>query len=119
MMDVRDQTEAPESTPAPFASLGEAMRHVQAAEQRLRDEQHEAWKRYLDDVERILAHDLHVEADHERTDAVAHRLVGTVNSHLDDLRVHAHLGTMEAADLLAGLQHTLDQLVERVRPAGR
>lgn len=116
MIDVSDRTETTQSPQGPFAPLAEAMRHVRVAEERLRAEQHEAWQRYLDDVERILAQDLQVGPEQDSGDAVAHRLVDTVKSHLDDLRVQAHLGTMEAADLLEGLQHTLDLLVERVHP---
>lgn len=114
MLDVTDQPQTSESVQGPFAPLAEAMRHVRVAEQRLRDEQHAAWQRYLEDVEHILHDDLALEAEPEHLDAVAHRLVNTVKSHLDDLRVQAHLGTMEAEGLLDQLQRTLDQLAERV-----
>lgn len=114
MLDVSDQPTAVESTPGPIAPLAEAMRHVRVAEQRLRDEQQAAWQRYLDDVERILTEDLSLQERPEELDAVAHRLVNTVRSHLDELRVQAHLGSLEAEDLLDQLQRTLDQLAERV-----
>jgi hypothetical protein len=92
-----------------FAPLGDALRDLRAAEATLRAEQHAAWRRYLDEVDRILATDLPSAATKE-VDETAHALFEGVRGRLGELRVQAQLGAMEVEDLLAKVRHALTEL---------
>lgn len=113
MADVADATRRP------FAPLADAVRDLSAAEKALRAEQQAAWQRYLAEVDRILAADLHVSEEPEHLDAIAHHLVDGLRARVDDLRVQAKLGAMEGEDLVTQLRSALGQLADRVHLPGR
>jgi hypothetical protein len=69
-------------------------------------------RRYLDDVDRALAADLHVERPPD--DDIFQEVVDHARTVLDDLRVQAHLGMMEGDDLLKELRATFDAVAERL-----
>ena len=100
-----------------FAPLGEALEDVRKARQQLRDEQHAAWTRYLEAVDRALT----AELGEPPTDTTAagtdpmHTLLTAVRGRVDDLRVQARLGVMEGEDLLEELREALGDVIGRVR----
>ena len=95
---------------------------VQAAKQRLHDEQEAAWQRYVAAVESTLAADLDLTAatgtttTSGPTDDPEHEVLEAVRGRIDDLRVQAQLGRMEAADLLDERQAAVGWVIEHVRP---
>ena len=107
MTDVQNRTRSA------FAPLGDVIHDLSLAEQALREEQQAAWRRYLDQVDKIMAEDLQRD-DKAATDELAHQLFEGIRMRLDDLRVQARLGTMEGEDLLAQLRGALGHLVDRV-----
>jgi hypothetical protein len=107
MTDVRN------SHRSAFAPLGDVIHDLSTAEAKLREAQQAAWRRYLDEVDRILAEDLHRD-DKAEVDELAHQLFEGIRMRLDDMRVQARLGTMEGEDLLAQLRGALEHLVGRV-----
>jgi hypothetical protein len=99
---------------APFAPVSEALRDLQAAEVRLRHEQEVVWRKYLAEVDQILAADLRLDEGPAEVDHVAHGLFDEVRGRLDELRVQARLGAMEGEDLVARLRGVVEQLGDRV-----
>jgi hypothetical protein len=97
-----------------FTPLRDALRDLHAAETVLRDEQGAAWRRYVAEVDRVLAADLRAD-DSPEVDGEAHALFEGIRGRLDDLRVQARLGAMEGEDLLAQMRHALEQLGGRRR----
>ena len=107
MTEVHDERSA-------FAPIADALRDLRAAEATLREEQHECWRRYLEEVDRILATDLPSAATKE-VDETAHALLEGVRGRLGELRVQAQLGAMEVEDLVAKLRHALTELSGHLR----
>lgn len=97
-----------------FAPIADALRDLRAAEATLREEQHACWRRYLDEVDRILADDLRSAATTE-VDETAHALFDGVRGRLGELRVQAQLGAMEVEDLLAQVRHALAEVSSHLR----
>jgi hypothetical protein len=97
-----------------FTPLRDALQDLHQAEVDLRSEQDAAWRRYVAEVDRILAADLRADESAE-VDDVAHALFEGIRGRLDDLRVQARLGAMEGEDLLAQMRHALEQLSGRIR----
>jgi hypothetical protein len=93
-----------------FAPVGDAIRDLQAAEVRLRHEQEVIWRKYLAEVDQILATDLRCDDELDQPDERAHELFEGVRGRIDDLRVQVKLGTMEGEDLLAQLREAIGQL---------
>lgn len=98
----------------PFTPLSDALHDLHVAESELRAEQDAAWRRYVAEVDRILAADLRAD-DSAEVDDDAHALFAGIRGRLDDLRVQARLGAMEGEDLLAQMRHVLEQLSGRRR----
>ena len=91
-----------------FAVLGDAMRDIREAEAVLRAEQHDAWRRYVDRVDAILAFDFEIEEHPDDEDHDPRHVLDALRSQLGELRVQARLGAMEG-----------EELIERVRIALR
>ena len=98
--------------------LGKAAGDVRAARARLREEQEAAWQRYVTTVESALADDLALPEEAEPAERVepVHLLLDAVHGRIDDLRVQAQLGRMEAGELLDDLQRAVDWLIDHVKP---
>lgn len=96
-----------------FAPVGDAIRDLQAAEVRLRHEQEVIWRKYLAEVDQILATDLHPD-ELDDDDEQAHELFTGIRGRLDELRVQARLGTMEGEDLLARLREAASHLTGQI-----
>ena len=107
MTEVHDERSA-------FAPIADALRDLRAAEATLREEQHAVWRRYLDEVDRILANDLR-SATTTEVDGRAHALFEGVRGRLGELRVQAQLGAMEVEDLLAQVRHALTEMSGHLR----
>jgi hypothetical protein len=105
MAEVRTQRSA-------FTPLRDALQDLREAETTLRAEQEAAWRRYVDEVNRILAADLRSD-DSAEVDDVAHALFAGIKGRLEELRVQARLGAMEGEDLLAQMRRALEQLSGR------
>lgn len=100
--------------------LGKATADVKAARTRLREEQEAAWQRYVASVNAALADDLDLSSpaaggagDAGEPDPV-HELLDAIRGRVDDLRVQAQLGRMEAAEVLEHLQDSLGSVVDRL-----
>jgi hypothetical protein len=93
-----------------FAALGHAMRDIREAEVQLRAEQHEAWHRYLERVDIILAKDLQVEAMPYDDDHDPSHLLDGVRARVGELRLQAHLGAMEGEEMVGRVAATLRRL---------
>jgi hypothetical protein len=97
-----------------FAPVGDAIRDLQAAEVRLRHEQEVVWRKYLAEVDQILATDLRRDDELDQPDEQAHALFDGIRGRLDDLRVQVKLGTMEGEDLLQELRQAISQLTGQI-----
>lgn len=99
-----------------------ASEDVHAAKARLHEEQEAAWQRYVAAVEAALAADLDLTTGAGTTTTAGptedpvHELLDTIRGRIDDLRVQAQLGRMEAAELLDELQTAVGWVIEHVRP---
>lgn len=93
-----------------FATVGEAMRDIREAEAVLRAEQDQAWRRYVDRVNVILAVDLHLEATPDDDDHNPAHLLDAVRARVDELRVQTRLGAMEGEELVSRVRTVLRRL---------
>jgi hypothetical protein len=99
-------------------ALLRASADVRAARARLDAEQHEAWERYVAAVEVALADDLAVptgDGDGSGEEDGWQEVLDVVRGHVDDLRVQARLGRMQAADLLEELHVANGWVLDRLR----
>jgi hypothetical protein len=83
-----------------FAALGDAMRDIRQAEVQLRADQDEAWRRYVERVDAILAFDLRLESESADDDHHPIHLLDAVRARIGELRVQARLGAMEGEELI-------------------
>jgi hypothetical protein len=92
-----------------FAALSDAMRDMRAAEAALREEQHDAWRRYLERVDAILAFDLQLDEvdddDHNPT-----HMLDAIRTRVSELRVQTWLGAMEGEELVGRMRAALRRL---------
>jgi hypothetical protein len=101
--------------------LGRASGDVRAARARLREEQQAAWRHYVTTVEAALADDLDLTEPGNEDDtgsagsAPIHELLETFHGRVDDLRVRAQLGRMEAEDLIEELQLALGSVLDHLK----
>ena len=93
-----------------WAAIGEAMRDIRAAEAVLREEQDDAWRRYLARVDAILAFDLQADEASEDDDHDASHLLDTLRTRIDELKVQSRLGAMEGEDLVGRLRAAVRRL---------
>ena len=91
-----------------FAALSDAMRDIREAEAVLREEQHEAWRRYVERVDAILAFDLQVETDDD--DHNPSHLIDAIRSRVDELRLQTHLGAIEGEELVGRMRTVVRRL---------
>jgi hypothetical protein len=97
-----------------FTAVSDTLRDLRDAEARLREEQEATWRRYLQEVDAILAADLRCDERAREVDSDDHELLAGLRSRLGDLRVQAKLATMEGEDLLAELRSTITRLTGQV-----
>lgn len=97
-----------------FAAVSDTIRDLHDAEARLREEQEATWRRYLQEVDDILAADLRCDEGAREVDLLDHELLTAIRGRLNDLRVQAKLATMEGEDLLAQLRGTITRLTGHV-----
>lgn len=93
-----------------FTILADAMRDIRAAEEELRAEQDEIWRRYVARVDAILAFDLNVHDDPTDDDHDPSHLLADLRARLEELRVQTRLGAMEGEDLIGRVRATLRRL---------
>ena len=98
------------TTSGTFGALGQAMRDIREAEADLRAEQDAAWRRYLQRVDAILAADLPLDRHPDDEDHDATHVLDAIRTRLDELRVQAHLGTMEGEELVERVRSVLRRL---------
>ena len=102
-----------------FTVMSDAMRDIREAEEVLRAEQHEAWRRYVERVNAILAYDLQLEDEPGDSDDVpdlAH-LLAAVRARVDELRLQTHLGAMEGEELVGRMRAAFHRMARG--PAGQ
>ena len=92
-----------------WAAISEAMRDVRAAEDDLRAEQDEAWRRYLERVDAILAFDLQME-DEPDDDHDASHLLASVRTQVGELRLRSHLAALEGEELVGRVRAALRRM---------
>ncbi|MGK2950340.1 MAG: hypothetical protein ACSLFP_17345 [Acidimicrobiales bacterium] len=97
-----------------FTAVSDTIRDLRDAEVRLREEQEATWRRYLKEVDQILAADLRCDDRSREVDLIDHELLAGLRGRLDDLRVQAKLATMEGEDVLAQLRSTITRLTGHV-----
>jgi hypothetical protein len=97
-----------------FAAVNDTIRDLRDAEARLREEQEATWRRYLQEVDEILAADLRCDERTREVDLLDHELLTGIRGRLNDLRVQAKLATMEGEDLLGQLRSTITRLTGHV-----
>ena len=97
-------------TRATFAVLGDAMRDIRAAEDVLRAEQDEAWRRYVERVDAILAFDLKLEDLADDDDHDPSHLLDALRRNVGELRVQTRLGAMEGEELVGRMRGALRRL---------
>jgi len=93
-----------------FAALGDAMRDIQAAEAQLREEQHAAWRRYLERVDAILVFDLRLPEVADDDDHNPNHLLDVVRGRVGELRLQTHLGAIEGEELVGRMRAALHRL---------
>jgi hypothetical protein len=93
-----------------FAALGDALRDIREAEATLREEQDQAWRRYVERVDAILAFDLQVERHRDDDDHDPIHLLDAVRTRVGELRVQAHLGALEGEELVGRLRTAVRRL---------
>ena len=93
-----------------FAALATAMRDIREAEAQLRAEQDEAWRRYLERVDTLLARDLHLDSMPDDDDHDASHLLDDLRGRVGELRVQARLGAMEGEELVGRMRAALRRL---------
>ena len=92
-----------------LAVIGDAMRDIRAAEAVLRAEQDDAWRRYVERVDAILAFDLQLEEDPDDDHDPSH-LLAALRARVGQLRVQTHLGAMEGEELVGRVRVALRRL---------
>jgi hypothetical protein len=93
-----------------FAVIGDAMRDIRAAEQVLRAEQDDAWRRYIERVDAILAFDLQIEEDPDDDDHDPSHLLDALRARVGELRLQTRLGTMEGEELVGRVRAALHRM---------
>jgi hypothetical protein len=102
--------------------LGKAAGDIRAARAKLREEQDAAWQRYVATVEAALADDLTLPDATRDPDATGapqdpvHLLIDALHGRVDDLRVQAQLGRMEAAELVDDLRQATAWVADHLKP---
>jgi hypothetical protein len=90
-----------------FAVIADVQRDIQTAEDELRAEQDAALRRYIEQVDAILAFGLPADALPADSPHHSMHLVDAVRAKLDELRLRAHLGAMDGEDLVGSVRATL------------
>ena len=93
-----------------FAVLADAKRDIRAAEETLRAEQDDAWRRYVERVDAILAFDLRIEDDPDDEDHDPVHVLDGLRARLDELRLQTRLGAMEGEELVGRVRAVLRRL---------
>jgi hypothetical protein len=93
-----------------FAPLADAIRDIRQAEAVLREEQDQAWRRYVERVDAILAFDLQVERHRDDDDHDPTHLLDALRGRVGELRLQSRLGAMEGEELVARLRRALHRL---------
>ena len=93
-----------------FTVLGDAMRDIRAAEEVLRAEQHDAWRRYVERVDAILAFDFEMAGHPDDEDHDPRNVLDALRARLGELQLQAHLGAMEGEELVTRVRGLLRRL---------
>jgi hypothetical protein len=93
-----------------LAAIGDAMRDIRKAEAVLREEQEEAWRRYLERVDAILAFELQADDPADDDDHNPSHLLDALRGRVGELRVQTRLGAMEGEELVDRMRTALHRL---------